>query len=258
MIRHIVCSVSATSALLMAAGANVPAAKAPAAPRRRRLLPRLPHPRSPPSPCSSALSTPRRALAGLDLKRMLTSPLGKMLDGQLDATGWKQKASAQGLDFAADVDRVIVSSPGEAGGNKAALSEEAPFIASMQGKLQIEKLRKALLAKRAARLLHQGAEVWMAPKTEIAVAIVNSQLLVLGTGNRCGPRSMPRTRRRLKARSIHRGCAQPSCQPSTICGSRPKPPSMGCKIPWVRKAACCQAWISLSWVCRFARALRRM
>ncbi len=164
----------------MAGGATVPAAKAPTAPppaavaqpaaskvTAQPMFQRFVHPEA-------------RALAGLDLKRMLTSPLGKMLGAQLDSTGWKQKASAQGLDFAADVERVIVSSPGDPSAQKAALSEEAPFIASMQGKFQIEKLRKALMAKKAARLVHQGAEVWMPPKSEMALAIVNSQLLILG------------------------------------------------------------------------------
>lgn len=162
----------------MAAGASVPTAKTPSAPPAAA-APAVPKVTAQPM-FQRFVHPDARALAGLDLKRMFTSPLGKMLGAQLDATGWKQKASAQGLDFAADVDRVIVSSPGELGDKKAALSEEAPFIASMQGKFQVDKLRKAMLAKKAARLVHQGAEVWMPPKTEMAVAIINSQLLVLG------------------------------------------------------------------------------
>ncbi|MCC6540267.1 MAG: hypothetical protein IT162_22160 [Bryobacterales bacterium] len=161
----------------MAAGANAPTAKAPAAPAAAAAA----APKVSAQPMFQRFVHPEaRALAGLDLKRLLTSPLGKMLGAQIEGTGWKQKASAQGLDFAADVERVIVSSPGDASGKQAALSEEAPFIASMQGKFQIEKLRKALIAKKAARLVHQGAEVWMPPKSEMAIAIVNSQLLVLG------------------------------------------------------------------------------
>lgn len=119
-----------------------------------------------------------KAIAGIDLTRIQESAVGKLAVSQMESTGWKKKAAEAGLDFAADVERLVLSSPGESA--SATLSEEAPFVAAMQGKFKIDKLRKGLAAKRAQRFLHQGAEVWTVAQSDVSLAIVNSQVMLVG------------------------------------------------------------------------------
>ncbi len=123
-----------------------------------------------------------KAMAGIDLTRISSSPLGKKFAAQLDGLGVKQKASAEGMDFVSDIEKVVFSSPGEAGSKegKSKLSEDAPFLVAMQGRFKIDKIRKSLVARKAARHIYQNAELWAPPQKETALAIVNSQVLLLG------------------------------------------------------------------------------
>ena len=123
-----------------------------------------------------------KAMAGIDLARIASSPLGKKLVGQMGGMGVKEKAAAEGLDFVSDIEKLVLSSPGEVGskGGPATLSEEAPFVVAMQGKFKIDKIRKSLIARKATRLMHGDTEVWLPAKGDTSLAIVNSQLMLLG------------------------------------------------------------------------------
>ncbi len=123
-----------------------------------------------------------KAMAGIDLARMASSPLGKKLAEQMNGFGVKEKASAEGLEFVSDIEKLVLSSPGEVGtkGGPATLSEEAPFVVAMQGKFKIDKIRKSLMARKATRLIHENAEVWLPAKGDTSLAIINSQLMLLG------------------------------------------------------------------------------
>ncbi len=123
-----------------------------------------------------------KAMAGIDLARMASSPLGKKLAEQINGFGVKEKASAEGLEFVSDIEKLVLSSPGEVGtkGGPATLSEEAPFVVAMQGKFKIDKIRKSLMARKATRLIHENAEVWLPAKGDTSLAIINSQLMLLG------------------------------------------------------------------------------
>ncbi len=123
-----------------------------------------------------------KAMAGIDWTRITASPLGKKLAAQIDAMGLKKKASAEGMDFVSDIEKLMLSTPGEAGAKEGQtrLSEDAPFLVALQGHVKIEALRKSLIARKAARLVHQGSEVWMPAKGDTALAIVNSQVMLLG------------------------------------------------------------------------------
>jgi len=125
-----------------------------------------------------------KAMAGIDWARITTSPLGRKLAAQIDAMGLKMKAAAEGLDFVADIEKVVLSSPAEDGGGDggagARLTEDAPFVISMQGHFKIDSLRKSLLGRKASHFIHQNAEVWIPPKGDTALAIINSQLMLIG------------------------------------------------------------------------------
>jgi hypothetical protein len=123
-----------------------------------------------------------KAMAGIDLARMAASPLGKRLASQIEGLGIKQKAAAEGLDFVSEIEKLVFSSPGEPTELKgrSTLSEEAPFLVAMQGKFKIDKLRKSLSSRKATRMIHQGAEVWFPAKGDTSIAIVNSQVMLLG------------------------------------------------------------------------------
>ena len=123
-----------------------------------------------------------KAMAGVDLARISASPLGKRLATQIDGLGLKQKALAEGMDFASDVEKVLFSSPGELGAKEGQtkLSGEAPFLVSMQGKFKIDRLRKSLMARKSTRQVYLNAEVWMPAKGDTGLAIVNSQVMLLG------------------------------------------------------------------------------
>ncbi len=123
-----------------------------------------------------------KAMAGIDWARITTSPLGKKLSAQIDAMGLMKKAAIEGMDFVADIDKLMLSTPGEAGANagQVKLSEEAPFVVAMQGRFKIEALRRSLIGRKASRLVYQGSEVWMPAKGDTALAIVNSRIMLVG------------------------------------------------------------------------------
>lgn len=123
-----------------------------------------------------------KAMAGIDWARIVLSPLGKKLSAQMDAMGVKKKAALEGMDFVSDIEKLMLSTPGEPGAHegKVKLSEEAPFVVAMQGRFKIEALRKSLIGRKASRLVYQGSEVWMPAKGDTALAIVNSQVMLVG------------------------------------------------------------------------------
>ena len=124
-----------------------------------------------------------RAMAGIDWARITASPLGKQLAAQINAMGIDKMAAVEGMDFLSAIEKLVISSPGEAGaaeGSPARLSEDAPFVVAMQGRFKIEALRKSLLGRKATRVVHRDAEVWMPAKSDTALAIVNSQLMLIG------------------------------------------------------------------------------
>jgi len=110
-----------------------------------------------------------KAMAGIDWTSISTSPLAKKLATQFDGLGIKKKASAEGMDFVSDIEKVVFSSPGEAGAKEGSmkLSEEAPFVVSMQGHFKIDAIRKSLMARKAKRMVQQNAEVWLPPKGDM-------------------------------------------------------------------------------------------
>ncbi len=123
-----------------------------------------------------------KAMAGVDWTRISASPLARKLATQFDGLGIKKKASAEGMDFVSDIEKVVFSSPGEAGAKEGTmrLSEEAPFVVSMQGHFKIDAIRKSLMARKATRMVQQNAELWLPPKGDTSLAIVNSQVMLLG------------------------------------------------------------------------------
>ena len=194
MIARIVFAQLAGVVLLTAAAPAVNTVPAPAVAKRSQPLKKA----AEPAPVSAEAAAPgqlqsqptyrryvhpgAKAMAGIDFTHIAASPLGKKLAEQMNGFGVKEKATAEGLDFVSDIEKLVLSSPGEVGskGGPATLSEEAPFVVAMQGKFKIDKIRKSLIARKATRLIHENAEVWLPAKGDTSLAIVNSQLILLG------------------------------------------------------------------------------
>jgi len=125
-----------------------------------------------------------RALVGIDIERMAKSPFGVRMKKELDQFGAKKMAAGEGMDFLADVDRVLISTPGRGGEAAAAgpAKDAPPVVIALQGKFKVNSLRAGFLKRGARRSLYQGAELFhpRRGKTDMDAALVNSSILLLG------------------------------------------------------------------------------
>ena len=125
-----------------------------------------------------------RALVGVNLKRIIESPMGHRMSAEFREAGIKAKAEAEGFGFLSDVDRLLVSSPGP--GPNAKPGQQAPFVVALQGKFDLLQVRAQLRKLGAVRGYYHKVEI-MAPGKDsdgagasFCMAVVGPQTLLLG------------------------------------------------------------------------------
>ncbi len=120
-------------------------------------------------------------LVGIDLGRVWRSTPGQRIRRALEQAGMKKMSIDSGFGFISDVERVLVSTPGESKGK--AKSKQPPVVIAIQGKYDAVALRKDLLKKGAARFSYRGAEIFRrGSRNDMVVALLNSQTMLMGDG----------------------------------------------------------------------------
>ncbi|MBL8293947.1 MAG: DUF3352 domain-containing protein [Bryobacterales bacterium] len=120
-----------------------------------------------------------KTLIGIDLRAVSQSPLWNKIAADFEKSGWKQQVSHQGLDFVKDIDQILLSSPSLP--SNARQLEGAAVVLAMQGRFQLDKLRSSISAKGAKTSSYKGVPLLLQDgKTDIVLAMVSPQLLVLG------------------------------------------------------------------------------
>lgn len=120
-----------------------------------------------------------KTMVGVDVRAVMQSDLWKKVSAEFEKSGWKQQVRHQGLDFFQDIDRVLLSSPALPA--NAQQLEGAAVVIVVQGRFQLDKLRASLLAKGAKPTSYKGVPLLRQDsKTDMLLALVSSQLLVLG------------------------------------------------------------------------------
>jgi hypothetical protein len=119
-------------------------------------------------------------VAGIDLKRLAASPMGRDLAAHMKAGGMTGQMSMAGMDFLADVDRVFLSSTGTAPSRRGK-KEEMRGVVALEGKFQPAKVKKFLTSKRLRRASGAGLELYTDPKDPAMVlAVAGPSVLLLG------------------------------------------------------------------------------
>lgn len=120
-----------------------------------------------------------KTMIGVDVRAVMQSDLWKKVSAEFEKSGWKQQVTHHGLDFVQDIDRILLSSPALPANAKQL--EGAPVVIVVQGRFQLDKLRASLLAKGAKPASYKGVPLLRQDgKTDMLLALVSSQLLVLG------------------------------------------------------------------------------
>lgn len=118
-----------------------------------------------------------KALVGIEWRQLMQSKLGG-----LSSTPFFQnlKTSGQGMEFAEQVDRILISSPGK---RTADPGEQPPFLVAASGRFDLARLRKLAVDQGARVTRYKSAELYLSPKKsqqEPDVAILNPQTILAG------------------------------------------------------------------------------
>ncbi|MBM3734526.1 MAG: hypothetical protein FJW39_01965 [Acidobacteria bacterium] len=122
-----------------------------------------------------------KVLVGLDLTRIWRSPAGQRLQKEMDRIGVKKIAADQGMGFFPNIDRVLLSSPGD--GSKGKKAAQPPGVMAMQGRFDMAAMRRDFLKKGASRVSYKGAEIFRKGASgDIVAALVSQNIMLLGDG----------------------------------------------------------------------------
>lgn len=124
-----------------------------------------------------------RLLAGVDVKGLLASQFGTRVASEFRQAGFTAKATADGLNFFNEVERVLISSPGAPAGPS---KEQPPAVLALQGKFDLAKIRAFVRQKGAKRTYYQKVEL-LSPEAgsaadgqNMSLALVSAQTILLG------------------------------------------------------------------------------
>jgi hypothetical protein len=93
-----------------------------------------------------------KALVGVDVKRVMDSPFGQRLAKEFEQAGFKARAQSEGADLISGVERVLISLPGQFAPRKpAGKTEKTPFVATLQGKFDLAKIRAFVKSQSAVK-----------------------------------------------------------------------------------------------------------
>jgi hypothetical protein len=119
-----------------------------------------------------------KVLIGIEWQRAKSSVAGQMVRRQLSELGGSVTGASQGLDFIESIDRILLSAPGELGGNPA----DSPVLVALQGRLDRAALRKAMIPGTAVER-YKGLDLLIPPRgagQDMVAALVNDTLTLLG------------------------------------------------------------------------------
>lgn len=123
-----------------------------------------------------------KALIGIDVKRLSTSPVVGELSAQLHAMPIPMGLPLQfaGLDLLHSVDRVIISSPGRSNTNP---DEEPPLLIAVSGRFEPVKLAQMFVKAGARKQVFNSVTIYRLQdqkNSDFGFVIVNSQTLLIG------------------------------------------------------------------------------
>ena len=119
-----------------------------------------------------------RAMAGLDWRRVLDSPVGRELKRELENSDLA--TAPEGFNVLTDVERVLLSSPGKRPGMG---KNDAPVVIAVEGRFNLAEIRKSALGNDVTSRTYQSVEI-IAPKRKdgdrMALALVNEHIVLFG------------------------------------------------------------------------------
>ncbi|MGC4054165.1 MAG: hypothetical protein QM757_34195 [Paludibaculum sp.] len=123
-------------------------------------------------------------LAGIDWQKAKTSPTGRMFARQFAAQASKFQASGPALALLDNVDRILVSTNGQA----ASESGQPPIVVALEGRVD-RALMKKMMPPGTALERFKGADLLVPPASkepEMLAALVNDRLVLIGDRDSLG------------------------------------------------------------------------
>lgn len=114
-----------------------------------------------------------KVLAGLEWSKLARSEFGRLTQQPF---GSALRSEFGGLDFAQQVDRILVSSPGGGSG-------EPRFLVAMRGKFPLARLREFVLKQGGLSRRHAGVELIEPPPNageDVCLALIDAQTILAG------------------------------------------------------------------------------
>jgi hypothetical protein len=118
-----------------------------------------------------------KALIGIEWSRILNSPIGQQVRQQMNEAGLPK---LEGMEFLDDVERVLISSPGNQDGTP---DDQPPAVIAVQGRFDFDKLRAMAAAKMTGSSSYGSVEILEQRRpgeTPLSLALVNPATILLG------------------------------------------------------------------------------
>ncbi len=115
-----------------------------------------------------------KALAGVEVRRFMESPPGRELRNQLAASEF---GSLDGLEILDDVERLLLSSPGQKG------RQDAQVVIAVEGRFQRDRIRKSVVGDEVGSVTYHGVQIYVPKRTQgkrMALGLVNDRILLFG------------------------------------------------------------------------------